>query len=462
MVREVVGTDRLAEATRIREQDVDIFLGEDAGDKVAQMALVSVALSLRCVRGRIRVHFCGKEPAGLSWSDKSTRVLLEDEALTYGEPDRLQFGGTEAATFRLGLGVEMSNGVFADASGWEASVNRLLGGDPATHGPAAVFSTCCAFAKLFAVHLLGRDEFAKEAWSFSLRTMGGPKTLPPDLPSEPLHLGRIGVLGAGAIGSGFTYCIWLSRWSVDLDIIDRDTYGEPNQETTMFVGSPEVWRTRKKAIALAELARRPGLTTRPFPEEVGAESPILGERRDAFVCAVDNPDTRRVLDGVNCHLLLNGGVGGGAEDAGHVLWTRHTPGEPRLSVRYAASEQQAQSSLPPPLEMRNDKCSRIAYNDVALAAPFIGLSAGALLAASCGLQAAGWHPPVNYLKLDLLKLQSKYMAEAYRSAQPDVSLASLASRSMARPLARCATRTWPSKSWQEPPALGSDRNNRVA
>jgi hypothetical protein len=222
----------------------------------------------------------------------------------------------------------------------------------------------------------------------------------------------IRLLGAGAIGSGFTYTLWLSGWNAIVEIIDYDHYDEPNHETTMRIGLTEVRRNRKKAVALAENVKRNGLKTKFQVKRILKGNAILQEPSDAFVCAVDNPETRRILDGANTELLINAGVGGRAEDAGHVVWTRHLPGDPLLSKRYVTADPDNSRSVVPE-EFRKDECSRLIYHDASLAAPFIGLAAGTLLAAACGLHATEQLPKVNYFKIDLLKLQSRFRAENY-------------------------------------------------
>jgi len=62
--------------------------------------------------------------------------------------------------------------------------------------------------------------------------------------------------------------------------------------------------------------------------------------------------------------------------------------------------------LPPPLEV--DSCSRVAYDGVALAAPFMGLASAALLVAAVAQHALGRPPPSSYLQFDLLELQRQY------------------------------------------------------
>lgn len=87
-----------------------------------------------------------------------------------------------------------------------------------------------------------------------------------------------------------------------------------------------------------------------------------------------------------------------------------------MSKRYQdAPEIVNTASLTPPAEI-TDPCSYLAYQDASLAAPFMALAAGALLGASLVHRATGYYPAVNYLKFDLLRIQSSFRRDSPRSA----------------------------------------------
>jgi hypothetical protein len=231
-----------------------------------------------------------------------------------------------------------------------------------------------------------------------------------DLPAE-LDVGRLALLGAGAIGNGVAFVLDASGWTADLTVIDGQAYEEPNHETSVLISPSEACLERRKAKVLADLVRRPGLAARGEDKIVTATSRFLAEPFDTFLCAVDNPETRRMLDGVRARSLLNAGVGAARSDAGHVVWSRHEPGDPPLSSRYGAGALSVATPRPAARAPRDlDQCSRVAYDDVSLAAPFMGLAAGALLVAGCVPQARHRTGAVRHLTFDLLKLQAAMQA----------------------------------------------------
>src|SRR5207237_9948621 len=96
--------------------------------------------------------------------------------------------------------------------------------------PAAAFVVACAFAKAFADRIRLRPAYSHEEWMFSLADLAvdqQPKEL------RVSELGRIHLLGAGAIGSAFAHVITLSGWNAQVLVIDRDRYDLLNHETTL-------------------------------------------------------------------------------------------------------------------------------------------------------------------------------------------------------------------------------------
>ncbi len=391
---ETTGAARFDTAQARRARDVLLLTSERAHPTLVRSA---VALTLRCFLGKTLVV---AEPGATLPAELVNEVKAE--AAAYGETDRVSFvAAAHADRLVLGLGCSCA-GVFVDAHGWSVSVNEL-GPRLAPTAPAAAFAAAAGVAKLFA-SIIGRDSpVVHEAWTAPLLDLPAGD----DLWAEPpiIELGRVIVIGAGAIGAGLGHVLRGSGWRGDVLYVDSQRYDEPNHETTLLISKDAAMRQRPKAATLARLVESRGIVARGVEEHIVENHPLLTEPAAALVCAVDNVDTRQLLDRTAAAVVFNAGVGGSRLDAGHVLWTRHDRETPPLSTLYRTSADPRGARSGGPSDIVTDECSRFAYESVSLAAPFMGLAAGALLAAGLAQHALGMSAPTNYLKLDLLGLQ---------------------------------------------------------
>jgi hypothetical protein len=342
---EATGASRLDAAQALRARDVAIILGHDPDELLARSAL---ALVLRCYTGRVLVR--------ANRGTISTRMVavLEDEARRYGTPERLSVGG-HGESVALGIGCD-SGECFVDASGWFVSVNEL-GSGTAASAPAAAFGAAAGVAKLFAM-LIGRSAtICNERWTAPLLDFG-----PGEDPLRGnLDLGLVTVIGAGAIGSALAHVLRGSSWRANVTLVDYQRYDEPNHETTLMISTETALRQRPKASALAALLASENIAAQSVEEEVLAGHRVLTDRADFLVCAVDNPELRRLLDHTGARVVLNAGVGGTREDAGMVLWTRHRRDEVQLSAHYGAKTDKIVEVESGPEDVAVDECSRVAY-----------------------------------------------------------------------------------------------------
>lgn len=407
LVNDVTEARSLRESDTARAVPFSLVLSDAHPAKIATMAHVAVMLALRCFTGPVRVYGDARRATELS-TGGTLGEYLGRIADAYGAPHRLEWAaGAPGSGPILHLGRGPSSGFVADAVGWTAGVNTVLGPQVDAEVPACVFAVSCVFAQLFGGTLLGRPR--QHAWTVSLRNITGHTEIAGAYTREAIDCGDITLLGAGAIGSAFAYLLWLSEWSARVVVVDRDSYDEPNLETSCLIGRDHVRRCLPKAPALAECMRRPGLEATGRVEEVSAGSPVLGLKQRFFVCGVDNPETRRELDAHGSSWLLNAGVGGSSRDAGHVLYSRHGAGDPLLSTHYPArgGDVGGLTEVPEgghvPQEMA-EECSRIPYQGVSAAAPFVATTAAALIATAC---AGGVDSMPRYVKLDVLGLQDR-------------------------------------------------------
>lgn len=399
LLRESTGVVLFKEGEDLRERDVLLVFDERSD---AMLVRSAVALTLRCFLGRTVVA------TPTSSASQPLAAEAEAEAASYGASDRLSFDIDAAADpLVLGLGCTC-DGVFVDAHGWEISVNQLCGrGLPAT-APAAAFAAAAGVAKLFANIIRRRADVVGEAWSSTLLDLDDADA------ATPIDIGRVTVIGAGAIGSGLAHVLRHSDWNGEVLYVDSQRYDEPNHETTLLISMDDALRQAPKAETLARLCNTDRLSCRGVQEMLVENHSLLAKPTGAILCAVDNSVARRLLDRTAAPVVFNAGVGGSRHDAGHVLWTRHDPETRPLSSLYRVVSDPAKPDSEAPPDIATDACSRIAYESVSLAAPFMGLAAGALLAAGLAQQALGIRGRTDYMKLDLLGLQERSTRKSLR------------------------------------------------
>jgi hypothetical protein len=396
-IAEVRRDQKFQDAEDVRNKDIDLLLPAELSDAVRRMAQTATALILRCFKGKLRIHSPNSDAALVS--------LLETEARKVGKPTRLDFRSNDVGPWRLALGCGADHTISADASGWTARINGVFNDRKTASPPAITFAVACAIAKLFNQAIFGIDKHAFEAWDFCLLRFSSGENIA--IEAEQIDLGRIGLLGAGGIGSAVGYVLSISDWSGELDIIDFDTFQGPNLETCISADVRDVYRPLRKALALTGTFQGHKIVATERRCEVKAGELILNERWDAFICGVDNPETRLVLDGVNSGILLNAGLGATKQDVGWVLWTQHEKGGRALSSMYEKNLEEKLTDFGDVPEEFRDECGRKSYQGVSLALPFIGLAAGSLLAASLYQNAAGKRTHFMFMQMDLFAKQQR-------------------------------------------------------
>lgn len=402
-VRETSKLPSLSAAADARQLDVTIRLGAGCNETTEIIARTLVALALRCCTGRLHLLV---NPADLSDAarDRIIAVCL-NECEAYGATERLAPRATVAVGLKITVGAPEPGWVSTWAQGWSAYLNLAVADPHKTAGvPAMVFAASAAMAKCFSAEVLGADyRVRSESWSFNvLLHQVQDIPMPPD--TAPIPLGKLALLGGGAIGSAVMYTLFHSNIEAAVEIIDYDAYDNPNKETTLLI-RPDGFRFMlPKAKALADQSRRPGLTATEVIHKVIDGDLILQKARDVFIVGVDNAATRRLLDHVQSPLLINAALGGNSADSGHLLVSHHRSGSPSLSSLFPEDEtSEAVKAMP----AENAECSHIAYQQASLAAPFMSAGAGSLIVAGLVARVLGLSPK-PYLKMDLLGLQRHF------------------------------------------------------
>lgn len=401
-IRELIGTDSLAEAGAVRNVDITIVIGNVEIFRQRVLALTAVALLVRCISGRLLVMFESSDNV----QNNSILKSMIDEAEKIGYGTRVTISNRlEGLTF--GLATARPCTVSVDAIGWIAGINKNFNGNLSAAAPAAIFSVACGVAKLFWASVSKMDKYQAEEYSISLSDFSLNPQLPHTFEHSEHDLGEIVLVGAGAIGAALAYTLYQSKWKARIHIIDKDRYNPPNIETTLLINLSDIRKNKPKACALAEKIQSSLIVASGEQLEITPNGDEIKGSPKFIISAVDNPETRRALNPKSrSTILINGGVGGSKEDAGHILASRHGCHDPLISLLYKDNHRNTGSSTTPPDEI-TDECSRIAYNDVTMAAPFLGAACGALLAAICIQNNSSCRPAHNYFKLDILKQQSK-------------------------------------------------------
>lgn len=397
LVREAGGLALLGDAAQLRTRPVTLFVDTDTSPILVRSG---VALALRCFSGSVCVVGVTSIPASL-------QAAAIEEATEYGTPERILFG-TDGGALALGLGCRVGDQPFVTAAGWVVGVNRELVGPPAA-APAAAFAAAAGVAKLFRAMFGATATAIRESWQLSLWSLATDG----DGPSSPdIDLGSVLAIGAGAIGSGLAQVLRHSGWRGHIEFVDGQLYEEANHETTLLISQQNGRDCAPKAEILARLLNRSSVSSHGERAVIDGSHQILSQGWRALVVGVDNAELRQVLDRVRMP-IYNAGVGGSRDDAGHVLWSRHDPaaGDHVLSSLYrGGTTTEISTSESAPADI-TDACSRLAYANVSLAAPFLGLAAGALLAAGLARRT---EETANYVKLDLLGHQRYFLADRRR------------------------------------------------
>lgn len=428
MIHERIGNENqeLGKSGELRTLPFQIILATPIPEKTTVMCHAAASVALRSFSGRILIYgLDDATPAlGLFEGIYSLRDELLEVARLYGTPDRIEFRidspSENLPTIRLGGAP--GPGLAADAAGWIAAINLPISKGLPAEMPACLFAVACTFTRIFASAVLGAKD-KNASWLFDVMNLETVNEVPENCTSTPIAFGRLGLLGAGAIGNAVAYGLYLSRWKGIVDVIDYDHYEEPNNETSLLIGFPDVLAALKKAKRLAEIISRGDIRAIPHETEINAKSPELNQRRDIFVCGVDNSLTRRELDHAAADLILNAGVGGTALDAGHVLLSIHGVGDPPLSALYAQDPKKrdlADNGKTYPADFA-DECSRLNYDSASLAAPFIAMASGALLLACSAAHTLGQVAKINYFKVDLLGFQSAIATRSIKAPAPSGS-----------------------------------------
>ncbi len=232
------------------------------------------------------------------------------------------------------------------------------------------------------------------------------------------------IIGLGHLGQAYLWVIGLLPYGdpgvVRLFLQDTDRAGESTQSTSVLTKARD--KGRRKTRICSDWAERRGFATNLIERRFGADFKLGYGEPGLALCGVDNPDARRILDAAGFAMVLEAGLGAGAEDF-RLIRLHSFPG-PQASARIWPSADftvQADTNAggsapltarPAYKELREagllDECGLTRLANVAVGAPFVGMTAAAILIAQV-LRAVAGGPRVTVANLDLRSL-------AHRSA----------------------------------------------
>lgn len=229
-----------------------------------------------------------------------------------------------------------------------------------------------------------------------------------DLPSD------YWIIGLGHLGQAYLWSIGLlpfaDRGAVRLFLQDVDRAGKSTKSTSLLTDAND--KGLLKTRICANWAERRAFETAIIERRLDADFRRSNLEPGLALCGVDNPDARRILDEAGFAMVLEAGLGNGAEDF-RLIRVHSFPAKKRSAEIWPTTAQADGSggdhaatlkAQPAYVELRDkgdlDECGLTRLADVAVGAPFVGVTAAAILLAQAVRVVAG-APRVTVANIDL-------------------------------------------------------------
>ena len=287
-------------STAYREASVQITLGPEATSFADQVAfLTAVNLTARwCRRIALSAPALAIDPRlGTAFGLARMSAAQAAAALAHAADPFAQVGADLAAepAIHLVIGTDAPRGAYPILGrGWIAMAGDAVRGDGDTENPlGAVLAACVGVAYLFrtAVGVPRPDRVRLSLWN--LRG-GEAADKGPRLPL--VSLGRVLVVGCGAVGSAILYLAPLAGLGGEFDLVDRDRVQISNLSTAPIFFADSLG-DQKVEIAV-EYLKRNGLAAVAHPlwfDDAVAAGRVFGERPDLVIPAANERDVRRQI-----------------------------------------------------------------------------------------------------------------------------------------------------------------------
>jgi hypothetical protein len=257
--------------------------------------------------------------------------------------------------------------------------------------PAGVAAGGIAVAEAFQARRgdprAGRRRQGISLWRPELDWEGADAVGPQDCSIAP---SRLWLIGLGHLGQGYLWSLGLLPYAdpeeVTLLLQDDDRITEANQSTGLL--TPTGWGRRRKVRALAEILEHRGFTTALSERRFQPGQGPLGDEPTLALVGVDNPETRRYLSDAGFEAVIDAGLGAGP--AHYLDLQTHTFPADRRSDQIPAWRDRRLATgahlmaLPAYQRMAaesGDRCGTLEVAGRAVAAAFVGATAGALVIA---------------------------------------------------------------------------------
>lgn len=367
-----------------------------------QLAVLTAAsIATRCFPGAVRISLPASIrnvpllvwPA-LGWTFEQGLIdILGQDALS--DP---QMMGTQGAALVFGDAVAPAKSLRVTFDGWIAKVG------PVADVPRLRERQYCALAGILAASLAMSELFLSFA---GVNIEAGRRTVAlslwrPDLdPFDPMALGvpveflpkELWALGLGHLGNGYLWALatlpYVDPREVEFSLMDFDKVIVENTETGLIFKPSDVGQYKAHACGrwLAQRLFGAKLVERRFDANFCLQDrePLLA------VCGFDSNPARRDLPSANFRRVIESGLGGTANNFDTI--NLHTLPNPRpadklwpdLSAEEAEKQRQNQERLAETntayADIHPDQCGRFDLAGKAVAVPFVGAAAGALVVA---------------------------------------------------------------------------------
>ena len=236
---------------------------------------------------------------------------------------------------------------------------------------------------------------------------GGPGLV--DLPSD------FWIIGLGHLGQAYLWSIGLLPFAdpgaVRLFLQDIDRAGKSTSSTSVLTRADHEGRLKTRICA--DWAEGRGFETALVERRFGTDFERSDREPGLALCGVDNPDARRILDEAGFAMVFEAGLGNGAEDF-RLIRVHSFPGPRRSGQIWPSADPNGESDAgdasaglkhqPAYVDLRDagelDECGLTRLADVAVGAPFVGVTAAALVLAQA-LRAVAGAPRVAVANIDL-------------------------------------------------------------